>query len=305
VLAIAIAAPLLAWVAAAQDLDDQRIRIGKMKADIDQALQMKMQTIGAVKGFTVKNAPYSGEEVNETNHVLADGTRIHRETHAMVYRDSEGRTRRETPDNITINDPVAGVTYILNPKTMSARKLITMQGFTVVHREDVVNAGGAGVSGTVTMRMESDGGTPKITVNGEELDQKKVQELMARAKADGDQVFFSKEGAHAQFFEGPVPPPMMLKKFPGESLGKRTIEGVNAEGTRNVNTIKAGTIGNDRDIQVTGENWYSPELQTMVMSKHSDPRTGEESFRLVNVNRNEPASYLFQVPAGYSINERK
>jgi hypothetical protein len=85
-------------------------------------------------------------------------------------------------------------------------------------------------------------------------------------------------------------------------MGKRTIEGVDAEGTQTVNTIKAGSIGNDRDIQVTGESWYSPELQMTVMSKHSDPRTGEESFRLININRNEPAAYLFQVPAGYTIN---
>jgi len=42
-----------------------------------------------------------------------------------------------------------------------------------------------------------------------------------------------------------------------------------------------------------------------VMSKHSDPRTGDESFRVTNINRGEPAAYLFQPPAGYQINERK
>ena len=308
VLAIAIAAPLLAWVAGAQENDEIRMRMGKVKADLDQVMQMKVQAIGAVKGFTVKNAPYSGEEINETNHVLADGTRIHRETHALVYRDGEGRTRRETPDNITINDPVAGVTYILNPKTMTAQKLVTMQHFSIVRKEDVVGTGGvgvggAGVGGSFTMKMESDGGTPRIVVNGEELDQQKVQELMARAKVDTEHLVGPKAGT-LQFFEAPASP-LLVKKFAGESLGKRTIEGVNAEGNRTVNTIKAGSIGNDRDIQVTGESWYSPELQTMVMSKHTDPRTGEESFRLVNVNRNEPASYLFQLPAGYTMNERK
>ena len=83
------------------------------------------------------------------------------------------------------------------------------------------------------------------------------------------------------------------------------IEGVNAEGTRNVSTIAAGAIGNDRPIQVTNESWYSEELQMMVMSKHSDPRTGDESFRLTNIRRGEPAAYLFQAPAGYQITERK
>ena len=72
--------------------------------------------VGAVRGMTVKGAPYSAEEVNETNQMLADGTRIHRENRTTVYRDSEGRTRRETPDNITITDPVANVTYFLDPK---------------------------------------------------------------------------------------------------------------------------------------------------------------------------------------------
>ena len=78
-------------------------------------VQMKM--VGAVRGMTVKGAPYSAEEVNETNQMLADGTRIHRENKTTVYRDSEGRTRRETPDNITITDPVANVTYLLDPKS--------------------------------------------------------------------------------------------------------------------------------------------------------------------------------------------
>jgi hypothetical protein len=91
----------------------------------------------------------------------------------------------------------------------------------------------------------------------------------------------------------------------GESLGKQMIEGVNAEGTRNVSTIEAGAIGNDRPIQVSSESWYSDELQMMVMSKHSDPRTGDESFRLTNIRRGEPGAYLFQAPAGYQITERK
>src|SRR6476619_2652726 len=97
---IAAAGTLLAFGAAAQDAE----RTAKMKAEADV---VKMKMVGAVRGMTVKGAPYSAEEVNETNQVLADGTRIHRETRAMVYRDSEGRTRRETPETIIINDPVA------------------------------------------------------------------------------------------------------------------------------------------------------------------------------------------------------
>ena len=34
-------------------------------------------------------------------------------------------------------------------------------------------------------------------------------------------------------------------------------------------------------------------------------RRGDRDGRLVNVNRAEPAAYLFQVPNGYTVNERK
>jgi hypothetical protein len=102
--------------------------LAKVKAEAGSPSGMvQMKMVGAVKGMTVKGAPYSGEEVNETNQTLADGTRIHRETRTTVYRDSQGRTRRETPDNITITDPVANVTYLLDPKTMTGQKL-TMGG---------------------------------------------------------------------------------------------------------------------------------------------------------------------------------
>src|SRR3954467_11840588 len=78
---------------------------------------------GGVMGKTVKGAPYSAVEVNETSQTLADGTRIHNETQTQVYRDSEGRMRRETPNEVTIWDPVANTSYVLNPKTQTARKL--------------------------------------------------------------------------------------------------------------------------------------------------------------------------------------
>jgi hypothetical protein len=298
-------APFLTWIAVAQTLDEVRAHEKMLKAEDNlKAMQMKVQAIGAVRGMPVKGAPYSGEEINETNQVLADGTRIHRETSATVYRDSEGRTRRETPDNIIINDPVANTTYILNPKTMTGQKLTTMVQFSSFRKAGTaVGGGGAGTISTFEMKMESDGGSPVIALNGEPLDPNKLQALMAHAKATGDNaVFASDTMVTTHVMGGAMAGPMMAKKMAGEPMGKRTIEGVDAEGTQTVNTIKAGSIGNDRDIQVTGESWYSPELQMTVMSKHSDPRTGEESFRLININRNEPAAYLFQVPAGYTIN---
>src|SRR3954470_12310279 len=46
-------------------------------------------------GKTVKNAPYSAEAVTETIQTLGDGNRIVNRISSTLYRDSEGRTRRE------------------------------------------------------------------------------------------------------------------------------------------------------------------------------------------------------------------
>ncbi len=53
------------------------------------------------------------------------------------------------------------------------------------------------------------------------------------------------------------------------------LEGVMAEGTRTTTVIPAGQIGNDRDLQIVSERWYSPDLKEWVLTKNSDPRTGE------------------------------
>jgi hypothetical protein len=88
-----------------------------------------------------------------------------------------------------------------------------------------------------------------------------------------------------------------------EDLGKQMIEGVEAEGTRTTVTIPAGEIGNERAIEIVSERWYSPELQLVVMTRHSDPRSGETTYKLTNINRTEPAKSLFEVPSDYTIKE--
>src|ERR1041384_3857880 len=87
-------------------------------------------------GKTVKGAPYSAEAVTETIQTLADGNRIVNRMTSSVYRDSEGRTRREQSlkglgilgageepwQTIFINDPVAGVTYTLDSRSHTGHK---------------------------------------------------------------------------------------------------------------------------------------------------------------------------------------
>ncbi len=86
-----------------------------------------------------------------------------------------------------------------------------------------------------------------------------------------------------------------------ESLGTNTIEGVECEGTRTTLTIPAGQIGNEQPIVITNERWYSSKLQTVVLSKRHDPRSGDTTFRLTNIDQSEPSASLFQIPADYTV----
>ncbi len=229
----------------------------------------------------VKGAPYSAQAVTEMTQILSDGNRIVNTSSAAVYRDGEGRTRREQTlkaignfslsgepvMSISINDPVAGVAYVLEPHSHTARKI---QGFHMA----TGSAGGFKVARTeerqpFTFKTTTDGA---VTIN--------LATTEGRLREEKER-----------------------KGVRTEDLGAQTVEGVNAVGTRNTITIPAGQIGNERAIDIVDERWFSPDLQTMVMTKHSDPRSGETVYRLTNINRAEPDPSLFTVPADYKLSE--
>ena len=256
-------------------------------------------------GKVVKGAPYTAEAVTESVQTLADGNRIVHKTTAQVYRDSEGRTRRDQtigaigpyaaasdpPQTYFINDPVAGVDYILEPRSKSARKLPHME-----------------------FSFKTESGEPEKGIVVERRLERSTTLPPQRTSKEGA----AKEGEARGFVFTTNPPP--LPGAPGEpdvqffarsskaetkteKLDARSVEGVQAEGTRTTTTIPAGEIGNEQPIQIVNERWYSPELQIVVMTRHSDPRFGETSYRLTNIQRGEPAATLFQVPSDYTVKE--
>ncbi len=92
----------------------------------------------------VTGAPYSAQAVTEFTQTLGDGTHIQRSSSTSVARDSQGRTRTEqtmtsigplsasdgaSRTTIFIQDPVAGMSYVLDPKAQTARETqITSRG---------------------------------------------------------------------------------------------------------------------------------------------------------------------------------
>lgn len=86
-------------------------------------------------------------------------------------------------------------------------------------------------------------------------------------------------------------------------LGAQVVGGVNATGKSVTHTTPAGKIGNAAPITSTSETWTSPDLQVVVLSKHSDPRVGQSTYALTNIQRAEPAAAMFQVPSDYTIKD--
>jgi hypothetical protein len=233
-------------------------------------------------GKPVKGAPYSAEAVTETTQTLSDGNRIQRKNNTSVYRDSEGRTRKEQtlsaigpwaaagdpPQMIFINDPVAGVNYILNPKDKTARK-VPLPSF--VSKAKAESKHSPAEAREAPRRIE--------------IDHTVITPPMGAAAIDW--VHLDRNATKPET----------------ESLGKRVIEGVEAEGTRTTIIIPADRIGNELPINIVSERWFSPELQVLVMSKHNDPRMGETVYRLAGISRSEQPRSLFEVPADYTIKE--
>jgi hypothetical protein len=228
-------------------------------------------------GAAVKGAPYSATITNESVQTLADGTHIVQSSSGSTARDSQGRTRQDAPlpaiGNLSaadaphlvfLQDTVAGSSYTLNLTDKTAWKNPMPPGGTSV-------PGGAVTTSTFVMR----------TVSG-------------LSPADLP------------------PPPMVLQKriaveddaqVNTENLGSQTMEGVQVTGVRTTQTIPAGKIGNDRPISIVTEVWTSPELKTIVLSKRNDPRMGEQTFKLTNIQRAEPDPSLFNVPSDFKITE--
>ena len=217
-----------------------------------------------VEAEIVKGAPYSAEVVNESSQTLSDGNRILRRTTTRVFRDNEGRTRRETDrtvghQSITISDPVAGSSWMLDADSRTARQVpLAPRLYTA----------------------SVDQGLAVFRLNG-------MNEIVTFSPfgttAPGGVRMFEADAQHTE-----------------ERLSPRTIEGLRVEGVRKTQTIAAGAIGNERPIVVTTEEWTSPDLKVLVLSEHSDPRIGTTTYKLVGVSRAEPAAALFQVPSDYT-----
>lgn len=256
----------------------------------------------------IKGAPYSGDVIVSSRQTLADGNHIAHSETSHVFRDSEGRTRREqsgrmsviNPGNpiistqgaiVNIFDPVAGYSYSLDAEhkiawrtpIVTSKELLdkvqvagaqrSSEPMTEEQKAKVAKAKAELAAAQAGAGGRSGGDTPAGAGGGD----------LARIKAEGGWT------AMASFSEPP--------------LEHATIDGLAVQGHKSSETIPAGQIGNELPITITNEEWTSTDLKVLVLTKHSDPRTGDSTYHLTNVVRAEPDPSLFIVPPDYTVKD--
>jgi len=224
-----------------------------------------------MSGASVQGAPYSATVTNESAQTLADGNRIVQSSTGNIARDSQGRTRQATP-----MPAIGNISASNGPHFVIIMDPVAQVSYTL------------------------------------DLTDKTAQKMpMPPVAPGGGQVFFQRFDGPVSTGNGPPPPPTiaMLKplgreedaEVSTEDLGTQTMEGLLVSGVRTTRTIPAGEIGNEKPLSVVTEVWTSPDLKTIIYSKRTDPRMGEQTFKLTNIQRTEPDASLFTVPADFKL----
>jgi hypothetical protein len=275
---------------------------GALTLTVDGQSMMPARASTVVESRITTGRPYSAEATTEFVQVLGDGNKIVRKASVRVYRDGEGRTRREeiasdgTVKSISIYDPVSHVTFVLDPATRIARKsavrVVYPSPLTDDQKREMETklktelVARERVAGKVALVAPAD-----VPAEAASLEIRKRQvETMAAAGGVGAGVLQPALRSESRAVQE-------------ESLGQKAFDGVLADGKRVTTVLPAGAIGNQQPITVQSEQWFAPDLEILVMTRHSDPRTGETAYALSNIVRAEPAAGLFDVPADYTIQE--
>jgi len=176
-----------------------------------------------------------------------DGLHVDSSRSETIYRDEQGRTRREINGgrNVSILDPATGVAYNLDADRMVAMKR---------------TLGSAAIANQTRV--------PSQTL---------LELATAQAKNR---------------------PNMAV-----EDLGTQVVNGVEAQGVRVTTTIPMGQIGNDRELKTVVDRWVSSDLHVLVKSVTTNSRSGAVHYDLTNLVVGPPDPALFQVPAGYTIED--
>jgi len=265
-----------------------------LHAQEPSTFKFEVQARMPLENRIVKNAPYSAEVVTDHMQQLADGNRIVEHSSGRVYRDREGRVRREEDRQsgnpaISIFDPISGVSYSLDPDRRIAWKSSAQVGVAIMNKLDAAKLEAAKVEGA-----KAEAEMKRRAELGAVLEMRKKEEARR-----GETVTVEAAGGFVTMKRAPNGG----EQHKEEVLAAKTLEGVRVEGRRMTTTIAAGAIGNEWPMTIVSEEWTSPDLQVLVLTDRKDPRNGDSSYKLQAIQRGDPSPSLFQVPSDYEVRE--
>lgn len=227
-----------------------------------------------LKLSAAESIPFSGEVVCESAQTLADGNRIINRTKAMIYRDGHGRLRREMTQKMKDADSAEVKEY----KTILVSDPSGGQNFSLDPQKRTALKFPAPVKAIEGIQGIQTAGSFGATAAGNLCGPGQLQ---------------------------PGFPLSPLREIKNEPLGTQLIDGRAADGIRTTYAIPARMVENERSIEITHERWYSRELQLDILIKTIDPRYGETTQQITNINKGEPDHSLFEIPSDYTVREMK
>lgn len=218
---------------------------------------------------TIRNAPFSAAVSTQYDRVLSNGNHIHRETRGKVFRDAQGRVRTETEIQ---SSGIGGTCEHIAIQDPVLRE--------VIHLDPKTR--------TANVHHLADGLASLATAGNAGGSNKPASVAIA---------------APVSPTEGSIVIPLhsdLIKPPTIELLGTKVLEGVQVVGTRTTRVIADGD--NDPIVAVT-EEWYSRDLQMVILSVSDDGQSGHSLMRVTNIVRSAPNEQLFQVPPDYTVKD--
>lgn len=216
-----------------------------------------------------KDAPYFADIISTYDRTTPSGERLHRVMHSKIYRDTQGRTRKEIQQTypstgqtwvgVLINDPVSNTVISLDPRTMTAR-----------------------------IRDGSITAPPKQSVRSKP--ESLIVPPVASSVADEPAGTGTFHGAAASTAENKV-----------EELGTQEIEGLTVKGTKITTPLASAAGGNKHPRMLVSSTWASEELHITVLTEYDEAPENHRTIRLVNIVRTEPEAELFKIPSAYAV----
>jgi hypothetical protein len=228
--------------------------------------------MASVPGTPVQGAPYTATINTQSIKTLGDGNQITQTSTMTTARDSQGRTRQDAPLPKIAKLPADAphLVFIQDPVAHSSYTLNltdkTAQKIPFLSPR-AGDSGAVGGSGGFSLQMET------------------APSAGAAMAVGTTAVSIASSQSQAST----------------EDLGSQTMEGLLVNGLRTTHTIPSGQIGNANPIKIVTEVWTSPDLQTIVYSKRSDPLMGDQTLQLTNIVRAEPDPSLFVIPADFHV----